>query len=72
MLLHIYATYTWPLDAKAKSLTNGSANGHVGHADRRVRDAEEFELEGLMSDEEGVGDSPTAPGRRKENGRVPG
>lgn len=30
---------------------NGVANGHA-RADRRVRDAEEFELEGLISDDE--------------------
>ncbi|KAK4697032.1 hypothetical protein P7C71_g977, partial [Lecanoromycetidae sp. Uapishka_2] len=37
----------------------------------RVRDAEEFELEGLMSDDEGVEDSPRIPGERKENGKIP-
>lgn len=73
MLLHLYATYTWPLDvSKPKFTANGRVvNGHVpGHSvDRRVRDAEEFELEGLMSDEEG-GQTPTQ-GTRKENGTVP-
>lgn len=70
MLLHLYATHAWPLDAKAMNMPNGTANGHV--VDRRVRDAEEFELEGLMSDDEGAEDSPGAPGRRKENGRIAG
>lgn len=70
MLLHLYATCAWPLDAstQSKALPNGGLNGHVpaGQADRRVRDAEEFELEGLMSgDEEGEGSEG-----RKENGRV--
>lgn len=57
ILLHLYAAHTWPVNPKA-SRVNG-ANGVLtnGHAvdSRRVRDAEEFELEGLMSDdEEGV------------------
>lgn len=60
MLLHLYASYAWPVDPVGvkKDGTEGAnglptANGHI---DRRVRDAEEFELEGLMSDEED--DSP--------------
>lgn len=69
MLLHLYATYAWPLDAKTHGILNGTANGHV--VDRRVRDAEEFELEGLMSDDEGTEDSTGTPLRRKENGRLP-
>ncbi len=72
MLLHLYATHAWPLDAQSKNLPNGTANGHVGVVDRRVKDAEEFELEGLMSDDEGAEDSPGALGRRKEHGRVTG
>lgn len=73
MLLNLYASYAWPLDSsKPKLAANGRvANGHVpGHSvDRRVRDAEEFELEGLMSDEDG--DGTPVEGRRKENGTVP-
>ncbi|KAL8942705.1 MAG: hypothetical protein Q9216_001509 [Gyalolechia sp. 2 TL-2023] len=56
MLLHLYASYAWPVGpagAKKDGLqgTNGvpTANGQI---DRRVREAEEFELEGLMSDDE--------------------
>lgn len=54
MLLHLYASHTWPLTPappKHTDLPNGApiANGHL---DRRMRDAEEFELEGLMSDDE--------------------
>ena len=60
LLLHLYATYTWPLDAsQGKSMGNGRAvNGHMSapSIDKRVRDAEEFELEGLMSDDEGKED----------------
>lgn len=66
---------------KMSTLANGDAghpiNGtarlprHRGTASQQVRDAEEFELEGLISDEdiardeEGV-DSPTAGSRKKE------
>jgi hypothetical protein len=64
MLLQIYANHAWPIEpgeplALNKGdgrLVNGSAGGLNGHArdrDRRIRDAEEFELEGLMSEDEG-------------------
>ena len=66
MLLHLYATHAWPADAK-----KDGANGHItnGHASdgRRVRDAEEFELEGLMSDDD---DEPAKSGRREGVGRA--
>ena len=45
-------------------------NGHIGHADRRVRDAEEFELEGLMSDGEVAEDGVATPAGKKTNGTV--
>lgn len=57
MLLNLYASYVWPLDPAAKkdgiaaATTNGAPREN-GHIDRRTRDAEEFELEGLMSDDE--------------------
>ncbi len=39
-------------------------------AERRVRDAEEFELEGLMSDnDDEVSEESSAGGRRKEGRR---
>ena len=70
MLLHLYATHAWPLDPKTKSMpVNGhlAANGHAVDGSR-VRDAEEFELEGLMSDD----DDPETPklGMREANGRA--
>lgn len=73
MLLHLYATYAWPLDAPKPrtAVANGRVpNGHVPgqSVDRRVRDAEEFELEGLMSDDDG---DETATARRKESGTIP-
>ncbi|KAL8909600.1 MAG: hypothetical protein Q9207_000098 [Kuettlingeria erythrocarpa] len=57
MLLNLYALYAWPLEPAAKNLDTAGANGASaprmnGHVERRVRDAEEFELEGLMSDDE--------------------
>lgn len=54
-----------PTDPEMNGRVNGHMNGHMngsaltnGHAripdasDRQIRDAEEFELEGLMSDDE--------------------
>ena len=63
MLLHLYAVHAWGKNSKSDAEAprvnghvNGLPNGHA-RTDRRVRDAEEFELEGLMSDEEDA-DSP--------------
>jgi hypothetical protein len=53
MLVHLYAVSAWGAiksDAEAPRV-NGHANGHV-RTNRRVRDAEEFELAGLDSDDE--------------------
>lgn len=68
MLLHLYFVHAWgqttKTDAEAprgNGTPNGMANGHA-RVDRRVRDAEEFELEGLMSDEEDI----ESPIERKE------
>ncbi|MCJ1353541.1 MAG: hypothetical protein MMC33_003527 [Icmadophila ericetorum] len=71
MLLQLYANHVWPLEPRGVSLahTNGVSkkivgqengiilNGHAGF----VRDAEEFELEGLMTDDEAEGDSLDSP-----------
>jgi hypothetical protein len=58
MLLHLYAVYAWGETSKsdteaprANGLPNGHANGYI-RADRRVRDADEFELAGLDSDDD--------------------
>jgi hypothetical protein len=58
MLLHLYAVHAWGEESKsdaeaprANGQTNGHANGYI-RAERRVRDAEEFELAGLDSDED--------------------
>lgn len=75
MLLHLYATHAWPT-AHAKTTING-ANGHVGSSNwpvsangsrRRPRDSEEFELEGLMSDDDDEG--PKSGKTREVNGDV--
>ena len=69
MLLHLYASHAHPLDpTRPKDMANGGLNGHVGHVDRRVRDAEEFELEGLMSDDEVAEDGVVTPARKRANG----
>ena len=58
MLIHLYAVHAWSEDAKGDAESpraNGHANGHPnGYArvDRRTQDAEEFELEGLDSEDE--------------------
>lgn len=57
MLVHLYAVHAWgqnsKTDAEAPRAANGVPNGHV-RTERGVgsRDAEEFELEGLMSDDD--------------------
>ncbi|KAK5164439.1 hypothetical protein BJ546DRAFT_451480 [Cryomyces antarcticus] len=66
MLLHLYAVHAWPTtpskprpDPESQHVNGAAlANGHAripNAADRQIRDAEEFELEGLMSDDEDVG-----------------
>lgn len=73
MLLNLYAAHAWPTNqpAATKKAGSGVANGAVpltnGHIDRRVRDAEEFELEGLMSDDDD--DDGNKGGREGEGGK---
>jgi hypothetical protein len=54
MLIHLYAVSTWGEESKADVETPHANGGQRGHTrvDRRIRDAQEFELEGLMSDDE--------------------
>ncbi|KAL8952453.1 MAG: hypothetical protein Q9222_001644 [Ikaeria aurantiellina] len=55
MLLHLYASHAWPINNPAAASKNAEEPAAVmmnGHLDRRMRDAEEFELEGLMSDDD--------------------
>ncbi|KAF1915499.1 hypothetical protein BDU57DRAFT_596003 [Ampelomyces quisqualis] len=58
MLVHLYAVHAWGQASQSDSeapringVTNGHANGRI-RRDRRLRDAEEFELAGLDSDDE--------------------
>ena len=54
ILVHLYAAYAWPVDRNPVILpkAKGRTNGHIRGDSQRLRDAEEFELEGLMSDDE--------------------
>ncbi|KAF2452299.1 hypothetical protein BDY21DRAFT_359567 [Lineolata rhizophorae] len=69
MLLYLYEMHTLrpsrKVDAEAPRM-NGLPNGHARSGDRLVRDAEEFELTGLMSDEDGDGDEN---GNKEARGR---
>ena len=77
VLLTLYANHAWPIteskDAaveKENAVENGhpaGANGNFHDRDARIRDAEEFELEGLMSEDEGGEADSLVDGRgRKE------
>jgi hypothetical protein len=63
MLVHLYAVSAWGQTEKSDAeapRTNGYADGHV--RSDRVRDAEEFELAGIDSDD----DDENEPLRDKE------
>ena len=51
LLLHVYAVHTLPPAEPNPTDVEGEMRIN-GHADPSIRDAEEFELEGLISDEE--------------------
>ena len=79
MLLHLYATNSQPASVKldhealqANGGMNGRPNGHAirPNLDQRARDAEEFELEGLISGDESSDDlrSPN-PSKAPETAR---
>jgi len=70
MLLHLYTVNTHPA-APAKDTAAPARvprmNGHSRNTDsRQIRDAEEFELEGLMSDDEHP-ESPSTLGKNNES-----
>lgn len=52
MLLHLYATHASP--SKLKGFMEPPVDSRPSGEARRLRDAEDFELEGLMSDDEGT------------------
>lgn len=61
MLLYLYAVNSEPasikLDPEHGHQNGHLTNGHVHPTHERVRDAEEFELEGLTSEDEDAADS---------------
>lgn len=66
ILLHIYAVHAFP-QVPPKDIERPERiprqNGHTrGTESRQIRDAEEFELEGLMSEDEAL-DSPSTLGK---------
>jgi hypothetical protein len=63
LLIHLYAVHVWDQDTKSDCEAprpNGRPKGHA-RPDPRVQDAEEFELEGLIS-----GDEDAEPAENKE------
>ncbi|KAJ9642965.1 hypothetical protein H2199_004487 [Coniosporium tulheliwenetii] len=77
MLLHLYATHAWPAPTKpdvesppqhrrSSSMPNGQPHRPNGHVERQIRDAEEFELEGLMTDD----DEPDAAAAKRNGSAV--
>ena len=63
LLLHLYAIHASPT-LLPRTGSSGEETGALnGYADPRTREAEEFELDGLMSDDEGEV-------TRKTNGRI--
>ncbi|KAI9924403.1 hypothetical protein ASPWEDRAFT_102491 [Aspergillus wentii DTO 134E9] len=81
VLLHIYAVHAWPESAKVQPNSHSSnndagesgqgpsrfMNGHARSAseNRQIHDAEAFELQGLISDEEEEGPSSGQNGHSK-------
>jgi hypothetical protein len=58
MLIHMYSVHAWNQDFKtdneaphSNGFTNGHMNGYARH-DSRIRDADEYELNGLDSDDD--------------------
>lgn len=68
MLLHLYAVNSAPVVPAKDEESTGRLprlNGHTTADGRQIRDAEEFELEGLMSDDDGL-DSPSTLGKNNQ------
>lgn len=70
MLIHLYAVNTSaplvpPKDGDDILARLPRMNGHNHTDSRQIRDAEEFELEGLMSDDESP-ESPSTLGKNNE------
>jgi len=69
ILLHIYAVHAWPTERKQKDDEAQRPNGHV-RTESRVREAEEFELAGLMSDDEDEETKPLTGANGHANGHA--
>ncbi len=77
MLLHLYSAQANPIDGKVKSAVKlddeerPRVNGHhhamrvPSASDRQAHDAQDFELEGLMSEDEDEGVTKNANGGSK-------
>ena len=77
LLLRLYANHVWPVinsknvnrkkEDAIESGGAGASNGSFSEADVHMRDADEFELEGLMSEDESAeADSLANGSSRKE------
>lgn len=72
MLLHLYAVNSAPIvppkdGSRSERPQRIMINGHTRGSDsRQIRDAEEFELEGLMSDDEDQLGSPSTVGKNNQ------
>lgn len=79
ILLHIYAVHAWPEASEEDDSPEGRGkytnvngsnymNGHTRTPSetQRVQDAEAFELQGLVSDEEEAGESSMGPRRHED------
>jgi hypothetical protein len=68
MLTHLYSAHIQSPPVPKKDEEHPNTNGHAGlpsAADRQAADAQEFELEGLMSD-----DDDTETAAKQSNGRL--
>lgn len=68
MLIHLYSAHVHPAVPPKRDEERSNTNGHAvmpNAMDRQAADAQEFELEGLMSDDD---DAETAA--KQGNGRL--
>lgn len=70
LLIHLYAVFAFDQDSKGDIETSHVSEAPNGYArvDHRIRDAEEFELEGLTDDEDD--DSSLVHKEGRANGHV--
>lgn len=83
MLLHIYATHAWPEgqeeeeDQEAHKYTNVNGNYMNGNSHarsrseaQRIQDAEAFELQGLIDEDDEEATTPTVPKKMNDEETV--